>query len=120
MRTTLLPKLALTPNKENSMSAYCSPEKLGLTEIASIEKEPDYDFDMVVVWKHEAGTVYWAADSGCSCPSPFEDYHRLEDLHVLPDTMDELKAAVERLPSCRATDEQEFWKDVRKALRKRR
>jgi len=59
---------------------YYSPEKLGLKIVGVVEKEPDYDFDMFVVWESEDGTIYMASDSGCSCPSPFEDYHSIEQL----------------------------------------
>lgn len=60
---------------------YYNPDKFGLTIIGEVEwSEPCYSFDTTVVWKHEDGTFYWASDSGCSCPTPFEDYTSLEDL----------------------------------------
>jgi len=49
----------------------------GLTIIGTLY-EPDlsYEFNQLQVWKHEASnTVFWAKDSGCSCPSPFENYY---------------------------------------------
>lgn len=52
---------------------YYHPEDFGLTIVGMIEVEPDYDFDMLVVWT-DGTTLYWAEDSGCSCPSPFEDF----------------------------------------------
>lgn len=88
------------------MSVYYSPEQFGLTVVAELSKEPDYDFDMIVVWRHEDGTIYWAHDSGCSCPSPFEDYCSLSDLYKLPDTMRELRLAVDR--QCGTTLEEQI------------
>ena len=62
---------------------YNSPEKFGLTEVGQIDwAEQDYSFDMTVVWKDENGKLYWADDSGCSCPSPFEDFHSLDQLET--------------------------------------
>lgn len=65
-------------------NVYYSPEQFGLVQVAMVEEEPNYDFHMFVVWKEEKGgknaRYYWASDSGCSCPAPFEDYHSLEDL----------------------------------------
>ncbi len=69
------------------MSVYYSPGKHGLKQVVEVNlSEPDYSFDLLVVWKHEeSGKLYWAQDSGCSCPSPFEDYNSLESLDVLDD-----------------------------------
>lgn len=64
------------------MDVYYSPEKFDLVPVGEIYMhEPDYDFDIIAVWRHiGSGDVYWARDSGCSCPSPFEDYNSLEKL----------------------------------------
>lgn len=36
--------------------------------------EPCYDFDLLRIYLRRAdGMLLWATDSGCSCPSPFED-----------------------------------------------
>jgi hypothetical protein len=61
---------------------YHSPEVFGLTPVGEVEwYEPDYSFDFAVVWYHaESGKFYWGSDSGCSCPSPFEDYTSLDKL----------------------------------------
>lgn len=64
-----------------SYDPYYNPEKFGLTTIGEVQWDDDcYGFDLTVVWKHEDGSFYWASDSGCSCPSPFEDYTSLESL----------------------------------------
>lgn len=63
---------------------YYNPYDFGLYPLAELElAEPDYSFDILMVWRHEDGTLYWAQDSGCSCPSPFEDYTSLDKLEQL-------------------------------------
>lgn len=59
---------------------YYDPENYGLTVLTTVElAEPDYSFDMLAVWKGPEG-FYLATDSGCSCPSPFENYGGIDDL----------------------------------------
>lgn len=59
---------------------YYHPEALGLTTVAEVEySDGCWQFDTRVVWRHDAtGALYTKRDSGCSCPSPFEDYCSLE------------------------------------------
>jgi hypothetical protein len=64
-------------------NVYYSPEDFGLEIVGTLEDEPNYDFNMVVVWKDKDGVAYWAHDSGCSCPCPFEDYQTVDSLEVL-------------------------------------
>lgn len=66
-------------------SVYYSPEKHGLVPVAEIELDGEsYSFHIRCVWRHtETGVLYTAEDSGCSCPSPFEEYNSLESLSVL-------------------------------------
>lgn len=66
---------------------YYSPEQYGLVQIYCMDDpQASYSFDYLVAWKHTAtNMVYWAQDSGCSCPSPFEDYHSLSDLNNIHD-----------------------------------
>lgn len=60
---------------------YYQPEAFGLTILGTIERyEPDYSFDFVVVFLHEDGRIFAGQDSGCSCPSPFEDFTSLDKL----------------------------------------
>lgn len=49
-------------------------EILGEIELS----EPCYSFDTLVVLRNDQG-YYLATDSGCSCPSPFENYNSLAD-----------------------------------------
>lgn len=63
---------------------YC-PEKLGLELVAYIEwTHRSYEFDLTKVWrKLDDGTLWYADDSGCSCPVPFEDTEELDRLFNL-------------------------------------
>lgn len=61
-------------------NVYYNPEKYGLEVVTEVEwSEPCYSFDTTIVWK-KGKKFYWASDSGCSCPAPFEDYNSLDDL----------------------------------------
>lgn len=65
---------------------YYNPEDFGLKVVGEVEYVDGYEFDRRVVWRHKAtGKLYTARDAGCSCPSPFEDYAKLEDLDELAD-----------------------------------
>lgn len=56
---------------------YYNPEHFGLEIVAQIEYSSGcYEFDTRVVWKQKSSRkCFTARDSGCSCPTPFEDYH---------------------------------------------
>jgi hypothetical protein len=71
---------------------YSSPQKHGLEAIGDIEWDDEaYSFNMTAVWRDpQTGQLYWADDSGCSCPSPFEDSRSRDDLTT--GTADELDA----------------------------
>jgi hypothetical protein len=61
---------------------YSSPEKYGLTTVGEIDySDGCYQFDLTVVWRDAHGRLFYGDDSGCSCPSPFEDMG-LTDLTV--------------------------------------
>jgi len=65
----------------NSPDIYNQPEHFGIKPIGEFEwSQPDYSFDFTVVWQstEDPSLFYWARDSGCSCPSPFESYTTLE------------------------------------------
>lgn len=61
---------------------YYQPEDFGLTSIGEVSWDNEfYQFDLTAVWRNnETGVIYYADDSGCSCPSPFEDFHDVSDL----------------------------------------
>lgn len=60
---------------------YNQPEEYGLEVVGEFDWcEPDYSFDLLVVWKESRGKYWIGEDSGCSCPSPFEDYYDINQL----------------------------------------
>lgn len=66
---------------------YNNPQAFGLEIIGTLDDpEACYSFDYLIVWKHTDGRVFYAQDSGCSCPSPFEDFGSLDDLTEVTDT----------------------------------
>lgn len=57
---------------------------LGLEEVVSIDwSDGYYQFDMTLAYyQPSTGKFFWADDSGCSCPSPFEGFTKLEDFET--------------------------------------
>lgn len=93
-------------------NVYGQPEDFGLDD--------GYGFDYRIVWRHRgSGKLYTARDAGCSCPSPFEDYTKLEDLDELTD-MVALREEVRSDDASRfleAGEAQTFLDKVSRALR---
>lgn len=58
------------------------PDQFGLHFVASVDQAGDYEFDTLVILAHETGTFFWAADSGCSCPTPFEGFGVPDDQYA--------------------------------------
>jgi hypothetical protein len=59
---------------------YYYPATHGLVKVAEVDlSQPDYSFDVLVAWADEKG-FYLGTDSGCSCPTPFEDYDGRKDM----------------------------------------
>lgn len=85
---------------------YYNPAECGLEMIDSVELEPDYDFHIIAVWRDtETNKFYYASDSGCSCPTPFEDYNELAALSPLNDqTWDEFRAHVKGFATYKGGD----------------
>lgn len=52
---------------------YYEAENLGFTQVIEEDIAGLYEFDSVLVVKAPDGTMWAAHDSGCSCPTPFED-----------------------------------------------
>lgn len=65
----------------NDPDPYYSPEHFGLTTFGEADAGGGYDFDKFVVWTRADGSFTWATDTGCSCPSPFEDLD-VDDLPI--------------------------------------
>ena len=79
---------------------YYSPESFGLEPVGEVEfSDGFYQFDLLAAWRHkESGRLYYAEDSGCSCPSPFEGFGSVEELTPVADR-DELRSRLEHRAS---------------------
>jgi hypothetical protein len=60
------------------MGLYGSPEDFGLKILGELDfSSGNYEFDLTIVFQDvKTGRIYYADDSGCSCPMPFEDMGR--------------------------------------------
>lgn len=58
---------------QTKFNPYYSPEEVGLTVVGEVDDAGSYEFNTIVVWT-DGEKLYWAHDSGCSCPTPFEEY----------------------------------------------
>ena len=57
---------------------YYDPASYGLTVVGQIDRSDGcYCFDLFLVWRDIiTGSLFFAEDGGCSCPSPFEGIGR--------------------------------------------
>lgn len=54
---------------------YYNPELLGLEIVEMEDIGGPYEFDMWIVWRRLSdGKLFCGNDSGCSCPTPFDDW----------------------------------------------
>lgn len=78
----------------NPSDTYCGhydvSDRLGLTVVAEFnDPHASYSFDDFIIWQdNETGFLYYGADSGCSCPSPYENVYSLADLTRITKTGD--------------------------------
>jgi hypothetical protein len=70
----------LPGNGVTMSNLYYHPEDHGLTIVYDVDAADAYEFDQFVIWRDGAGRYFWASDSGCSCPSPFEDVSNRDEL----------------------------------------
>ena len=62
---------------------HYSAGELGLELYSLDEPEMSYEFNTLDFWATKDGRVFSASDSGCSCPTPFEDYEGATQDEVL-------------------------------------
>ena len=70
---------------------YYDPEELQLELLSYDEPHLSYEYNTLCFWATEDGRIYSASDSGCSCPTPFENYEG--------DTQKEVLQKLERVGS---------------------
>jgi hypothetical protein len=71
--------------KREPSESYCFHdigERFGLEVVASFDDpQASYSFDEFVIWQRKKdGALFYGEDSGCSCPSPFENVKSIADL----------------------------------------
>ena len=83
---------------------YYNPEKCGL-EIVEVLDQNDlsYEFNTLLIVRATDNRVYYAHSSGCSCPTPFEEYYYASaddnDLNeVTHETLDDFINVVNNFP----------------------
>ena len=82
----------------NDPNVYFDPEKFGLKIIESYGGSVSYQFNMVILWEDiKTRERYWAADSSCSCPAPFERFTGIGDLIPLIGSEESYKVAVRKV-----------------------
>lgn len=65
-----------------------------LVEIAELDEPIDYAFHYLTAWFHKpTGRVFYGEDSGCSCPSPWENDHFRFDGVIVDTSLTELTEA---------------------------
>ncbi|MFJ5103193.1 hypothetical protein [Streptomyces sp. NPDC088554] len=73
---------------------YSSPERFGLTIVGSLDAPLSYEFSMLVVWQRdEDGALLWDTDSGCSCPSPWENRSSVDGLRRIDNVAEFVREA---------------------------
>lgn len=58
-------------------NVYYDTKDCGLEQVDVLDEEGlSYEFNtFLIVQDIATGRVFYATDSGCSCPTPFEEYH---------------------------------------------
>lgn len=84
------------------MTNLSKPERVSLDSLEYVGgfdwDHEDWQFNLSSVWKEKRGRYFVASDSGCSCPSPFEDINYTDDKGVYgPYNKTELRAYFDRM-----------------------
>jgi hypothetical protein len=103
---------------DHESNVYYNAGRHGLEPVAELDySDGCYQFDLRVVWKDAEGRLWTARDSGCSCPSPFEDTTELDRVFNLDDLDEEFREASGSRSFCpSANDWLAFRDSVRGAL----
>lgn len=86
--------------EEPMLNPYYSSDKLKWEVLEFNEPGLSYEYNALCFWNTGKG-IYWADDSGCSCPTPFERYEGedaasiIENLGGPVKTLAEAKAIIE-------------------------
>lgn len=104
---------------------YYNPKECGLEIIDTLDESGlSYEFNtLIVVRATDTNRMYWAHSSGCSCPTPFEEYsyasaenHNLNEIRR--ETLDQFINAVNDFPVS-VDERQAAIQKVRNGLRRK-
>jgi len=74
---------------------YYEPQDFDLEILLSMDANICYEFNTHVLFKHKDGRLFYGADRGCSCPTPFEDFRGIQDLELVTlETLEELESRI--------------------------
>lgn len=104
-------------NYENNV--YYSPEKWGMSIFDQIDTAGAWEFDMFVIWeKDDDNTLWYATDSGCSCPTPFENIESMKDLdQITTDTLYNFEQALKNHTNISTEDYKKMYNSVKLHLK---
>lgn len=105
-----------------SHNIYYNPAAFGLEIVAELDPNESYQFDTVVLYRdispHGRSGLYVLHDSGCSCPTPFEEKTRE---HLTPvNNLEDVERFVENVYSYTKpsiSDTLAFFRKAREVLR---
>lgn len=102
----IFPGLEKVHITERYYSSYGDPHTNDFEELASIEWDGEpWQFNMTAIFHHKpSGALFYATDSGCSCPSPFEGT-TTEHLVPLTRTQDWLEHVEKNIGQLRRDEE---------------
>lgn len=95
---------------------YYDPSSIGLTEVAEIDAGDGYDFNKVTLWRDTEGKLWAAADSGCSCPTPYENHKWPTDFTEIREERD-IRPLIDQMYGCSPGELFDFVAAVRSAIR---
>ena len=98
------------------VNVYYDPEKSGLEIFKFIDTAGSYEFDMFVIWKKkDDGRLFYATDSGCSCPTPFENCYEIDE--ITNETLYNFEQALQNHYNISTSDVMNITKSVKDHLR---
>jgi hypothetical protein len=96
---------------------YYNPQNAGVRPVAALDVyDPDWDFDIFIVIQGPDGKVYVGNDSGCSCPTPFEDHTFPQDFTEVQSWADVKREYDARFPATGSYRARRSVQDIRHAV----
>jgi len=97
-----------------TVNVYYNPELSGLKIFEDLDTAGSYEFDIFLILEDALGMLYYCSDSGCSCPTPFEDV--TEVMEITKDTLYNFDKALENHSGIGTSDYLRISKKVKDHL----